>query len=112
MSWSFGPTASSKSVRAIWELLHEGVPEGSEGRIGYAQGREIRVETTRPNHVSDRDLDAGAAAYHGGRKLFGFSFHHFCERWCRVGAGDCVRDAQAHLRAILLPGPWTTSSPV
>jgi sialic acid synthase SpsE/sugar phosphate isomerase/epimerase len=26
-------------------------------------------------HVSDRDLDAGAAAYHGGRKLFGFVVH-------------------------------------
>jgi N-acetylneuraminate synthase len=26
-------------------------------------------------HVSDRDLDAGAAAYHGGRKPFGFVVH-------------------------------------
>jgi YegS/Rv2252/BmrU family lipid kinase len=34
-----------EGVRAIWELLREGVPD-SEGRIGYAQGREIRVETT------------------------------------------------------------------
>lgn len=36
-----------ESVRAVWELLREGggVPAGS-GRIGYAQGREIRVEST------------------------------------------------------------------
>ena len=26
-------------------------------------------------HVSDRDLDAGAAAYHGGRRAFGFVVH-------------------------------------
>jgi diacylglycerol kinase family enzyme len=40
-----------EGVRAIWELLHEGVSAGSEGRIGYAQGREIRVETTPPEPV-------------------------------------------------------------
>ena len=40
-----------EGIRAIWQLLREGVPEGTEGRIGYARGREIRVETTPPEPV-------------------------------------------------------------
>lgn len=40
-----------EGLRAIWELLREGAPEGTEGRIGYARGREIRVETSSPEPV-------------------------------------------------------------
>jgi YegS/Rv2252/BmrU family lipid kinase len=36
----------TQSVRAVWQLLTEGRPvEGRPGRVGYARGREIRVET-------------------------------------------------------------------
>jgi YegS/Rv2252/BmrU family lipid kinase len=36
-----------ESVGAVWELLREGRPIGNvAGRVGYAQGRSVRVETT------------------------------------------------------------------
>lgn len=34
------------SVRAVWELMREGGPGGGAGRIGYARGRVVTVETT------------------------------------------------------------------
>jgi diacylglycerol kinase (ATP) len=36
-----------EGVRAVWELLWEGVNDsGRQGYVGYAQGREVRVETS------------------------------------------------------------------
>jgi YegS/Rv2252/BmrU family lipid kinase len=36
----------TQSVGAVWQLLTEGEPlDGRPGRVGYARGREIRVET-------------------------------------------------------------------
>jgi len=35
----------TESVRAVWELLREGGGQGGAGRVGYAQGRRITVQT-------------------------------------------------------------------
>jgi YegS/Rv2252/BmrU family lipid kinase len=42
----------SQSVRAVWQLLTEGrPPDGRPGLVGYARGREIRLETQPPQPV-------------------------------------------------------------
>jgi YegS/Rv2252/BmrU family lipid kinase len=45
-----------ESVRAIWDLLREG--HGGEAFVGYARGREIRVET-HPRTLVELDGDPG-----------------------------------------------------
>ena len=46
-SWSFGPNSFGQSVRAVWDLLRMPATRGTEDTyVGYARGREIRVETT------------------------------------------------------------------
>jgi len=45
-----------ESVRAIWDLLREG--HGGDAFVGYARGREIRVET-HPRTLVELDGDPG-----------------------------------------------------
>ncbi len=47
-----------ESVRAVWDLLREG--HGGDAFVGYARGREIRVET---HPVQPMQLDGDGSGF-------------------------------------------------
>lgn len=52
-----------ESVRAVWELLRGRRPTRPEGLVGFARGREIRVEAVQPEPVQLDGEPAGVTPF-------------------------------------------------
>ena len=99
-----------EGVRAIWELLREGVPAGSEGRIGYAQGREIRVETTPAEPVQMDGEPGGETPFVRNRGTWSCSGSR-STTFVSVGAGSGPGIASVTRKRIFEPSSYQGHGP-